>query len=108
MLGDFTYCNPTKLHFGQNALDALKEELKKYGRKVLLAYGGGSIKKNGIYDKVMKVLKECGKTVIEDCGVMPNPTLEKLCEGVRLARENVTFRGEKSNRRIQTEFKEVI
>ena len=56
----------------------------------------------------MKVLKECGKTVIEDGGVMPNPTLEKLCEGVRLARENVTFRGEKSNRRIQTEFKEVI
>ena len=88
MLGDFTYCNPTKLHFGQNALDALKEELKKYGQKVLLAYGGGSIKKNGIYDKVMKVLKECGKTVIEDGGVMPNPTLEKLCEGVRLAREN--------------------
>lgn len=88
MLGDFTYCNPTKLHFGQNALDALKEELKKYGRKVLLAYGGGSIKKNGIYDKVMKVLKECGKTVIEDGGVMPNPTLEKLCEGVKLAREN--------------------
>lgn len=88
MLGDFTYCNPTKLHFGQNALDALKEELKKYGQKVLLAYGGGSIKKNGIYDKVMKVLKECGKTVIEDGGVMPNPTLEKLCEGIRLAREN--------------------
>lgn len=88
MLGDFTYCNPTKLHFGQNALDALKEELKKYGQKVLLAYGGGSIKKNGIYDKVMKVLKECGKTVIEDGGVMPNPTLEKLCEGVKLAREN--------------------
>lgn len=88
MLGDFTYCNPTKLHFGQNALDALKEELKKYGQKVLLAYGGGSIKKNGIYDKVMKVLKECGKTVIEDGGVMPNPTLEKLCKGVRLAREN--------------------
>lgn len=88
MLGDFTYCNPTKLHFGQNALDALKEELKKYGQKVLLAYGGGSIKKNGIYDKVMKVLKECGKTVIEDGGVMPNPTLEKLCEGVKLARKN--------------------
>lgn len=88
MLGDFTYCNPTKLHFGQNALDALKEELKKYGQKVLLAYGGGSIKKNGIYDKVMKVLKECGKTVIEEGGVMPNPTLEKLCEGVKLAREN--------------------
>lgn len=88
MLGDFTYCNPTKLHFGQNALDALKEELKKYGQKVLLAYGGGSIKKNGIYDKVMEVLKECGKTVIEDGGVMPNPTLEKLCEGVKLAREN--------------------
>ena len=50
MLGDFSYCNPTKLYFGKNALEGLKEELPKYGKNVLLVYGGGSIKKNGIYD----------------------------------------------------------
>ena len=87
MLGDFTYCNPTKLYFGKNALDGLKEELPKYGKNVLLVYGGGSIKKNGIYDRVMAVLNECGKTVYEDAGVMPNPTVEKLYEGVQRARD---------------------
>ena len=87
MLGNFTYCNPTKLYFGKNALDGLNEELPKYGKNVLLVYGGGSIKKNGIYDKVCAILKECGKNVFEDAGVMPNPTVEKLHEGVRRARE---------------------
>ena len=87
MLGDFSYCNPTKLYFGKNALEGLKEELPKYGKNVLLVYGGGSIKKNGIYDKVMVVLRECGKTVYEDGGVMPNPTVEKLYEGVQRARD---------------------
>ena len=78
MLGNFTYCNPTKLYFGESALDGLKEELNKYGKNVLLVYGGGSIKKNGLYDAVIKILKECGKNVYEDGGVMPNPTSEKL------------------------------
>lgn len=87
MLGDFSYRNPTKLYFGKNALDGLKEELPKYGKNVLLVYGGGSIKKNGIYDKVTAVLRECGKTVYEDAGVMPNPTVEKLYEGVKRARD---------------------
>ena len=87
MLGNFTYCNPTKLYFGKDALNGLKEELPKYGSNVLLVYGGGSIKKNGIYDKVIAVLKDCGKNVYEDAGVMPNPTVEKLYEGVRRARE---------------------
>lgn len=87
MLGDFSYSNPTKLYFGKNALDGLKEELPKYGKNVLLVYGGGSIKKNGIYDKVTAVLRECGKTVYEDAGVMPNPTVEKLYEGVKRARD---------------------
>ena len=86
MLGNFTYCNPTKLYFGKNALEGLKEELPKYGKNVLLVYGGGSIKKNGIYDAVTKVLKECGKTVFEDAGVMPNPTTEKMKEGIARAR----------------------
>ena len=86
MLGNFTYCNPTKLYFGKNALEGLNEELPKYGKNVLLVYGGGSIKKNGIYDAVMKVLKENGKTVYEDAGVMPNPTTEKMKEGIERAR----------------------
>ena len=86
MLGNFTYCNPAKLYFGKDALDGLRQELPKYGKNVLLVYGGGSIKKNGVYDKVMAVLNECGKTVYEDAGVMPNPTVEKLYEGVERAR----------------------
>ena len=86
MLGDFTYCNPTKLYFGKNALEGLRKELPKYGKNVLLVYGGGSIKRNGIYDKVAAILKECGKTVAEDAGVMPNPTSDKLNEGCERAR----------------------
>lgn len=88
MLGNFTYCNPTKLYFGPDALENLRTELGHYGPNVLLVYGGGSIKKNGIYDKVTALLAECGKTVTEDAGVMPNPTVEKLTEGCRRARES--------------------
>lgn len=86
MLGNFTYCNPTKLYFGKDALDGLNAELPKYGKNVLLIYCGGSIKKNGIYDKVVSVLKANGKEVFEDAGVMPNPTVDKLREGVARAR----------------------
>ena len=86
MLGNFTYCNPTKLYFGKDALDGLNAELPKYGKNVLLVYGGGSIKKNGIYDNVVSVLKANGKEVFEDAGVMPNPTADKLREGVARAR----------------------
>ena len=88
MLGNFTFCNPTRLYFGEDAIQNLKGELAKYGKTVMLVYGGGSIKKNGIYDGVMTVLKECGKKVVEDGGVMPNPTSAKLAEGARIAREN--------------------
>lgn len=86
MLGNFSYSNPTKLYFGDDALDNLNTELQKYGKNVLLVYGGGSIKKNGIYDKVVAILNDCGKTIIEDAGVMPNPTVEKLYEGCERAR----------------------
>ena len=86
MLGNFSYCNPTRLHFGEDAMAHLKQELEQYGPSVLLCYGGGSIKKNGIYDQVLAVLRECGKSVTEDPGVMPNPTVEKLYEGVQRAR----------------------
>ncbi len=88
MLGNFTYCNPTKLYFGEDSLSNLKTELKKYGTNVVLVYGGGSIKKNGIYDQVMAILNEEGKNVAEIAGVMPNPTVEKLYEGVEIARKH--------------------
>lgn len=88
MLGNFSYCNPTKLHFGPEALDALAGELAHYGKRVQLIYGGGSIKKNGIYDQVVSILKAAGKEIFEDPGVMPNPTTEKLYEGCKIAREN--------------------
>ena len=88
MLGNFTYCNPTKLYFGKEALKGLNEELPKYGKNVLLVYGGGSIKKSGIYDEIVKILKDNGKEIFEDAGVMPNPTVEKLNEGVDIARKS--------------------
>ncbi len=88
MLGNFTYCNPTKLYFGEDALSGLGTELKKYGKNVVLVYGGGSIKKNGIYDDVVRILQEEGKNVAEIAGVMPNPTVEKLYEGVEIARNH--------------------
>ncbi len=88
MLGNFSYCNPTKLYFGDDSLNYLNTELPKYGSNVVLIYGGGSIKKNGIYEDVCKILKDNGKNVAEIAGVMPNPTLEKLYEGVEIARNH--------------------
>lgn len=88
MQGNFTYYNPTKLYFGEESLNKLKGELANFGQTVLLNYGSGSVKRNGIYDQVMAILREGGKTVIENPGVMSNPTLEKLNEGIRIAREH--------------------
>ena len=87
MLGNFVYSNPTRLYFGENALDSLGGELAHYGKTVMLVYGGGSIKKNGIYDRVVEILKSAGKEIVEDGGVMPNPTVDKLYEGCRRAKE---------------------
>ena len=88
MQGNFSYYNPTKLYFGDESLNYLKDELINYGPVVMLNYGGGSVKRNGIYDQVITILKEAGKTIVENPGVMSNPTLEKLNEGVKIAREN--------------------
>ena len=88
MLGNFSYKNATKLYFGENSLEYLNEELPKYGKNVVLIYGGGSIKKNGIYDSVIAILKANGKNIAEDSGVMPNPTADKLREGVKIAKEH--------------------
>ena len=88
MLGNFSYCNPTKLYFGENSLSNLSDELRKYGDNVVLVYGTGSIKKNGIYDDIIKILKESNKNITEIEGVMPNPTVEKLYEGIEIARNH--------------------
>ena len=88
MLGNFSYVNATKLYFGDDSLKYLNKELPKYGKNVQLVYGGGSIKRNGIYDAVVEILKKNGKNIFEDGSVMPNPTVDKLYEGIKTAREN--------------------
>ena len=88
MLGNFTYYNPTKLYFGGGSVASLRDELPKYGPNIVLVYGGGSIKTNGIYDQVTAILKDCGKNVAEISGVMPNPTLPKVLEGVEICRRH--------------------
>ena len=88
MLGNFSYCHPTRLYFGEGAIENLNAELPKYGKNVVLIYGGGSIKKNGIYDKVVEILAKNGKNVAEISGVMPNPTIEKVYEGLEIARKH--------------------
>jgi len=88
MLGNFTYHNPTKLYFGETSLEKLKNELSNVGNTVLLNYGSGSVKRSGLYDQVVAILREAGKTIVENPSVMSNPTLEKLHEGVRIARES--------------------
>ncbi len=85
---NFIFEYPTKVYFGSGAVkEHLAGELSKYGKNVLLAYGGGSIKANGVYDEVMSVLKECGKNVTEFGGIMPNPTYAKVQEGAALAKQ---------------------
>ena len=88
MLGNFVYSNSTKLYFGDEAQKNLVSALKPFGKNVLLVYGGGSIKRNGIYDDVIAALKDAAKNVTELPGVMPNPTVEKLIEGIGVARAN--------------------
>lgn len=73
MSEDFTCYSPTRVHFGEDALGLLGDELKSYGPNVMLSYGGDSIKRSGIYDQLVKVLRKAGKTIIEDGGVMANP-----------------------------------
>lgn len=88
MLYDFTYYNPTRIHFGKDSLEKLREELGNYGENVLLMYGKNSIKKIGLYDQVVNILEGSGKTVVELAGVMPNPTYDKMLEGCQLVREH--------------------
>ena len=88
-MNNFIYENKTKVYFGKNDVkDNLSALLANYGNTVLLAYGGGSIKRNGVYDEVTAILHDAGKTVIEFSGIMPNPTYAKVQEGAKLARDN--------------------
>ena len=82
---NFTFNIPTKIHFGKDTISSLSE-LKAYGSKVLLVYGGGSIKKNGLYDTAMKILKDSGLTVFELSGVEPNPKIETVRKGVEICK----------------------
>ncbi len=85
---DFTYYNPTVIHFGKQALDHLPDELARYGRTVLLVYGKGAIKRMGLYDTILTILKKAGKTVVELPDVQPNPTYTRMMEGARLVRDH--------------------
>jgi putative NADH-dependent butanol dehydrogenase A len=85
----FTYYNPTRIVFGRDCVkESLRGELANYGKRVLLTYGGGSIKKNGIYQTVMDILQEAGKEVVELSGIMSNPRTTKVREGIALCREH--------------------
>ena len=84
----FDYEFPVRIHFGQGCFeDSLRKEISKYGQTVMLAYGGGSLKRTGLYDRITAMLTEAGKTVVDFAGIMPNPTYTKVQEGARLARE---------------------
>ncbi|MGI6075934.1 MAG: iron-containing alcohol dehydrogenase [Pyramidobacter sp.] len=84
---DFVFSSPVKTWFGAGAAQkALRASLPGFGRNVMLCMGGGSVRKNGIYDEIMDILRECGKRVVEFSGIMPNPTWKKVCEGAQLAR----------------------
>lgn len=87
-MNNFIYENTTKVYFGKGGVkEYLGFIMKKYGNTVMLAYGGGSIKRNGIYDEVTEILEEAGKTIVDFSGIMPNPTYAKVQEGAKLAKE---------------------
>ena len=89
MMNNFIFENKTKVYFGKNVVkEHLGGLLSNYGETVMLAYGGGSIKCNGVYDEIMGILNAQGKCVVEFSGIMSNPTYAKVQEGAKLAREN--------------------
>lgn len=89
---NFTYYNPTKLIFGKNQLNVLPEELKNYGKNILLVYGGGSIKRNGLYDKVISLLNDAEASIFELAGVEPNPRLSTVRKGIEICQnEKIDF-----------------
>ena len=84
---NFDYCNPTRIIFGKGETDRVGKECQKLGKKVLFIYGGGSIKQNGLYDRIMKHLQEEKLVVYELGGVKPNPRIDKVREGVAICKK---------------------
>lgn len=88
-MNNFNYSYPTRVYFGTDAAkNAFDSEADKFGKTVMLAYGGGSVKSNGIYDDIISLLHKAGKEIVEFKGIMPNPTYRKVQEGAELARKN--------------------
>lgn len=87
-MNNFSFHAPTKILFGKGQIENLGKEIKPYAKKVLLAYGGGSVKKIGLYDKTISILKENGIEFVELSGIEPNPKIESVRDGVKLCREN--------------------
>ena len=85
---DFTFENPTRIHFGKNALSHLAAEVKRYGTRILLVYGGGSLKRIGLYEQIMTILNSENAQVWEISGVQPNPRLSLVRKGIEICREN--------------------
>ena len=84
----FNYNNPIRVHFGNGVLEKeLPAELSRYGKRVMLAYGHGSIKKSGLYNRLVAMLQAAGKEVVDFAGIMSNPTYDKVQEGARIAKE---------------------
>lgn len=86
-MNNFIFNVPTKVHFGENAVDNLSTEIKNYGKKVLVCYGGGSIKKSGLYDKVIAQLKKADMEIFELSGIAPNPRIDSVREGAKICKE---------------------
>lgn len=91
-MNDFVFHNPDRVYFGRNIMDKLPEELLKFGKKVLMVYGGGSIKKNGLYDLVLKLCSENGIELFELSGVEPNPRHTTADKGAEICKKEVLNR----------------
>ena len=88
-MNKFIFSYPTKVYFGEgSAAQALNAELGRLGETVMMAYGGGSMKRNGIYEELNELLTKAGKKVVEFSGIMPNPTYAKVQEGAKFAKQN--------------------
>lgn len=87
-MNEFIWYNPTKILFGKGAIEKMRPELESVGRRVLVTYGGGSVKRNGVYDAAMAILADLGCEVFELSGIMPNPRKEIVYEGIKICKEN--------------------
>lgn len=87
-MNEFSFYNPVKIHFGKGSIEHLRKELPQYGQNILIVYGGGSIKSNGVYDDIMTILNDLNMNVFELSGVEPNPRVETARKGIEICKEN--------------------